>query len=98
MLRYVVVVDEVIANHDVHHRQGEGGVAGRPDLQVAVGRFRGARPDRIDHDDPGATTLRLEHEGPEVQVRDDRVRSPQYDEPAVDDLLRIDAGAGADRR
>ena len=59
--------------------------------------FRGPRPDRIHHDDLRAATLRLAHERPEVEVRDDRVRPPQHDVPAVDDLLRIDSGSGPDR-
>ena len=32
-----------------------------------------------------------------MQVGDDRVGAPQHDVPAVDDLLGIDPGAGADR-
>src|ERR1700720_1269724 len=35
--------------------------------------------------------------GPEMEVRDDRVRPPQHDVPAMDDLLRIDSGAGSNR-
>ena len=71
-------------------------VAGWRDREVPVGRFRGPGPDRIHHDNLRAATLRLAYQRPEVEVRDDRVRPPQHDVPAVDDLLRIDSGPGSD--
>ena len=97
VLRHVVVVHQAVANHHVHHRQRQRRIACRLDLHVPVGGFRGARPDRIHDHDLRAATLRFAHQRPEVQVRDDRVRPPQHDEPAVDDLFGIDAGAAADR-
>ena len=97
VLRHVLVVHQAVANHHVHHRQRQRRIAGGLDLHVPVGGFRGARSDRIDDHDLGAAALRFAHQRPEVQVRDDRVRPPQHDEPAVDDLFRIDAGAATDR-
>ena len=98
VLRNVVGVDEAVADDDVHHRQRERRIAGRLDLNVPVGRFRRPRPDRIDDDDLRAAALRLAHERPEVEVRDDRVGSPQHDVAAVDDVFGIDSRAGPDRR
>ena len=83
--RHVVVIDEAVADDDVHHGERERGVAGGFDLKVPVGRLRRARPDRIDDDDLRAAPLRLADKRPVVQVRDDRVRAPQHDEAAVDD-------------
>ena len=96
--RHVFAIDEIVADHHVHHREGEGGVARGFDRQVPVRRFGGSRPDRIDDDDLCSASLRFADERPEVQVRDDRVRAPQHDEAAVYDLLGIDAGPGADGR
>ena len=97
VLRDVLVVHQTVADDDVHHRERQRRVAGRLDRQVPVGRFRGPGPNRIHHDDLRAPTLRLAHERPEMEVRDDRVRPPQHDVPAMDDLLRIDSGAGSNR-
>ena len=93
----VVVIDQAVADDDVHHRERERGVARRLDLNVPVGGVGGSRADRIDDDEPRAAALRLAHERPEVQVGDNRVGAPQHDVAAVDDLFGIDAAAGADR-
>ena len=96
VLRHVVVVHQAVANDDVHHRERQDGVGGWRDREVPVGRFGGPRPDRIHHHNLRAATLRLAYQRPVVEVRDDRIRPPQHDVPAVDDLLRIDSGPGPD--
>ena len=94
---HVVVIDQIVADDHVHHGERERGVAAGPDLQVPVGGLGGAGPDGIDDDEPGPAALRFAYERPEMQVGDDRVGAPQHDVAAVDDLLGIDPGAGADR-
>ena len=97
VLRHVVVIHEAVANHDVHHRQRQRRIARGLDLDVPVGGFRGAGPDRIDDHDLRPAALGFEHQRPEVEIGDDRVRPPQHDEPAVDHLFRVDARAATNR-
>ena len=75
--------------HDhVHEAQRQGCVRAGPRPNVPVGRSRGPRLDRVDHDDAGTVLPRLGDERPQVQVRDDRVRPPEHDETAVPEVLR----------
>ena len=96
--RDVVVIDQIVANHHVHHGERERGVAARSDLQMPIGGFGRACADRIDDDHRGPAFPRFSDQRPEVEVGDDRVGAPQHDEAAVDDVLWVNAGAGADGR
>jgi hypothetical protein len=93
----VLAIDQPVPHHDVHDGEGEERIRAGTDLQVPV-RLRGrARPDRIDHDQSRPALPRVLDQRPVVQVRDDRVRAPQDDVPAVEDVFGIDPGAGTDR-
>ena len=95
--RHVVVVDQAVADHHVHHRERQHGIARGLDLQMPIRRLGSARPDRIDDHDLRAAALRLAHNRPVVQVRDDRVGTPEHDVAAVDRVLGVDPGPTADR-
>src|SRR5437764_6050503 len=96
--RDIVMIDQIVANHHVHHGERERGVAARSDLQMPIGGFGRACADRIDDDHRGPAFPRFSDQRPEVEVGDDRVGAPQHDEAAVDDVLWVNAGAGADGR
>src|SRR6202521_6470079 len=60
--------------------------------------FRRLAAPGIDGDQLGATTLRFLPPGPKVQVRDDRIGTPDQDQPGILKLLHIGPDRCADRR
>ena len=94
----VVMVDEVVAHEHVHHPEGEGGIGARAQVHEPVGAVGGDRADGVDDDHRGAGRASLLDERPQVPVRHARVRAPEDDEPAVDQVHRIHAAAVAVRR
>jgi hypothetical protein len=93
----VVAVLQPPVEHHVHQPQGEGGVGARPDGVPFVALRGRAGPDRVDADDRRAALARLQHEGPEMRVRRERVRSPQQDQIALGQSLPVGPDARAHR-
>ena len=105
----VIVVEPVVADQLVHQAEGQRAVGAGQQRQVLVALVGGFGAARVDAHQLGTGTLGLLREGPEVQVRGDRVAAPDQDQPALGIVLevhanlgpvgggqRIAAGAGAD--
>ncbi len=110
MLGEVVVVEPVVDDQLVHQPERERAVGAGQQRDVPVALVGGLGLARVDADELRAGPLRGLREGPEVQVRRDRVAAPDQDQPALGierqvhaDLgavgrgQRLAAGAGADR-
>ena len=74
------VVDEVIADEDVHHRQHQRDVGTGQRLHEPVGAVGRDRADGIDHHHLGAVGTCRFDDRPEVPVRQAGVGAPQQDE------------------
>src|SRR5947199_3538194 len=68
----VVVIDQIVANHHVHHGERKRGVAARSDLQMPIGGFGRACADGIDDDPRGPAFPRVSDPLPEVEGCGDR--------------------------
>ena len=94
----VVGVEQVLADDDVHHAEGERDVGAGIDGQIPVGAGGGAGAVRIDDHQLGAVAARFLDEGPEVDVVAVDVRAPGDDVARVRELLRLGAELGAVHR
>ena len=81
--RDVILIEEAVANDDVHHSEREGGIGTGIDGDVPVGGARGARGVGVDDDEPGAIAARFFNEGPEVDVVAVNVGRPGEDQLRV---------------
>ena len=85
-----LVVDQVVADDDVHHREDERGVGAGQRLDELVGGVGGDGAVRIDHHDARAGGAGLLDERPQVPVGQPGVGAPQDDQPSVAQLDRIE--------
>ncbi len=85
----VVMVLEAVAEDDVHHPEGQGGVGARKGRKVLVRLLRGARAEGVHGDEAGAPAARLLDEGPLVDVGADDVGAPGHDEASGGDGLGV---------
>ena len=105
----VVLIEPAVRDQLVHQRQRERTVGARQRCQVTMALLGRLGPSRVDAPQLGAAALGLLREGPEVQVRRDRVAAPDDDQLALGVVLemhadlaavghrqRLAAGAGAD--
>ena len=92
--RDVLGVVQVLGHDHVHEPQRQRRVGARQRAHVPVGRRGRARQQRVDDHHPRSRLARLLDDRPLVQVGDDRVRPPQHDEAAVEEV----EGAQADER
>jgi hypothetical protein len=92
--RDVVRVVQVLGDDHVHEPERQRGVGAGQRTHVPVGRRGGAREQRIDDHHARSRLARLLDDRPLVQVGDDRVRPPQHDETAVEEV----EGAHPDER
>ena len=91
----VVGVVQVLVQDHVHQPKRERGVGSGLHLQVHVGRLRGARAHRVDHNHARACLAGTLHERPQMQVRDDRVCAPENDQPCMLDQFGVNPAEGA---
>ena len=84
----VILIEEAIADDDVHHAEREGGVGAGVDGDVPVRGARGAGGVGVKDDEPGAVAAGFFDEGPEVDVIAVDIGGPGEDE------LRVREGFG----
>jgi hypothetical protein len=82
----------------MHQAERQCAVGSRQQRDVLVALVGGHRAAGIDGDQARAAPLRFLRQAPEVQVGDDAVATPEDDQPRIDDVLGVEADAGADRR
>ena len=91
----VCAVDQVFADQYVDHGERERGIGAGFERDMLMTFFSGQRAIRIDRDQPRPATLRFLRARPEMQVRRDRICSPDQDEFAFLEILRVHAEARA---
>ncbi len=94
----VVVIEQVVGNQHLHHRQCERTVRSRPRRQMHVALRRGFRAARIDAHQLRSAPLRFLQVTPAVQVRHHRVAAPDQDQLRIDHRLGVGTDGRADRR
>ncbi len=97
MTRDVIVVEPILAHQHMHEPERERGIGAGQQRDVLVALLGGRRAVRVDRDQLRPLALGLLRKAPQVQVRRDRVRAPEDDEPAVRERLHRGAGARAQR-
>ena len=95
--REEVPIFETACEQHVHHAERERGVGAGANGDPFVALRRRARANRIDGDHRRPLSTRLEHEGPEVWIRRQRVRPPEQNEITFRHSLGVGADVRADR-
>ena len=85
----IVAVDQVLGDEDVHHAERERRVRAGQRRDVLAAFLGGQAAIRVDCDQLGAAPLGFLGARPEVQVRDDRVGTPNDDELRLVEALRV---------
>ena len=83
--------------HSPHEPERERGVRPRQKRDVLVAALGRVRAERIDDNHVRARFLRLEHEAPLMDVRREKIRAPEDDEPSAAEVFRIEADGPAER-
>jgi hypothetical protein len=90
------LVDMAAPDQSGDDPHGERAVGAWLRHDVPISLLRCARAIAIDHHHLGAAFLRLQHEGPVMQIGGDRVAGPDHDVARMHEALRIDAAGRAD--
>ena len=91
----VILVEEPVADDDVHHAKRERRVGAGVDGDVPVRGARGARGVRVDDDELRAVAARFFNEGPEVDVVAVNVGRPGEDQLRVRESFGVGAELAA---
>src|SRR5262245_27567248 len=93
----IVSILELSLEEDVHHTESERRVRSGANRNPFIALSRRARAQWIDRNNRRAATASLEHEGPEMRIRGERIRSPQENEITLRKSLGVGADVGAER-